>query len=140
MGTINYKTSDYITLGFNCDNFYTNDSDSYYECDMLYEEAESMLDECEFEYFTLGLEKGYYEGFSVVIENNETVFCYNDKKKAQKEITAIKELLTRLSDCLGLVSCRPGWCTGYETVSETIKSIREAVKVMRNDINTIVLA
>lgn len=54
------------------------------------------------------------------------------KKEAQKEITAIKNLLTECAG-LGLVQCFPGWCTGYNDYKGTLAAIKAAVKEMRQE-------
>ena len=177
MGTINYRTSDYITLGIKPydtddlmkdDDFldyvkteygYTmnDDEDTIYDiaCETIqeyteadYTNAEMILDKYSFYYYTVSLENGYYEGFSLDIKNNfpcvfdiandfPAVFDdYTEKMEAQKEITQIKEMLIELSGC-GMVAVYPGWCTGYEDYKGTQKAIAEAIKEMRQEVKNI---
>lgn len=162
MGTINYKTSDYITLGVQPYDYYDfeNDNefmkeikeevneyggtvenaiydyiDNLYECD--YYNIKTELKEHHFTYYHVTIEPGYYEGFTINIENNYPVSfdSYEDRAKAQKEITEIKKFLTACAG-MGLVKCSPGWCTGYANYSETITAINEAVKEMRTEAKT----
>ena len=160
MGAINYRTSDYITLGvkpYGIDDFlndpefmqeYEEDlSDifdspedaavktiaDYYNDDIDNIKAE--LERHSFYYFHISIVPGYYEGFTLDIEPNFPI-AYNDyaeKLEAQKEITTIRQFLI---DCagVGLVQCFPGWCTGYSDYKETIRAINDAVKVMRADV------
>ena len=165
MGTINYKTSDYITLSIkpydfddikkdltdffiydtNAGNDQTADivTDDYvyehitdmYDCDK--ENAQGYIDKYNLYYFHVAIEPGYYEGLSINIDNNFPVFFddYIEKKEAQKEITQLKKLLIDLAD-VGFVQTFPGWCTGYNDYKQTLKGIREAMKEVRQEVAT----
>lgn len=153
MGAVNYFTSDYITLGIKPYDYndFENDSElmeeireqgcnaqeyindliaSYYEDDFANIEHE--LNKYSFYYFHITIKPGYYEGFTLDIENNFPVAFdgWEDKRDAQKEITVIKQFLI---DCagMGLVQCFPGWCTGYSDYKSTVQAIKAAVKGMR---------
>lgn len=163
MGAVNYFTSDYITMGlrpYDTSDF-ENDRDfmeelqqevdeyggtlenaladyieSCYESD--YENIKCELEKRNFYYYNVTIKPGYYEGFTLDIENNFPVALdsWEDRKAANKEITEIKQFLI---DCagLGLVACFPGWCTGYKDYKGTLNAIREAVKEMRNELKTL---
>ena len=163
MGTINYFTSDYITMGikpYEVDDF-LKDADfmaempkitkqfnvtpteqaellisEYYEDDLANIQYE--LNNHSFHYYHIVIKPGNYEGFTLGIENNYPVAYddYMDRKEANKEITEIKQFLI---DCagLGLVACSPGWCTGYSDYKGTLKAIKEAIKEMRMEVKTI---
>ena len=160
MGTINHKTSDYITMAnyplCACDlekdpDFMDCIREGVKEYGGTIEEAietyirdveeedffnvENILEKYDFYYFHVVIEPGYYEGFSIQIENNFQVYfdCWEDKRDAQKEITRIKAFLLECADC-GIVQCFPGWCTGYANREETIEGIKEAVKAMREEV------
>ena len=166
MGSINYFTSDYITLcvkPYDTDD-YIKDNDfmdfireewnintedenevlkaaneqisADYEADR--ENAESILNGYNFYYFHVVLKPGYYEGFTLDIENNFGVAIdgWEDRREAQKEITQLKNCLLELAG-VGLVACSPGWCTGYKDYNETIKAIKEAIKEIREEYKTI---
>lgn len=103
-----------------------------------YKNIEIELKTHSFYYFHVVIKPGYYEGFTLDIENNFPV-CYDsweDKRAAQKEITELKQFLI---DCagLGLVKCSLGWCTGYSDYKGTIKAIKAAIKEMREEIKTV---
>ena len=166
MGAINYFTSDYITLGlrpYDADDFINdqgfmdfirdewnidisdqnavynavrNEISNCYECD--YENIKTELEKHYFYYYHVTIKPGYYEGFTLDIENNFPVALdsWEDRRDANKEITEIKQFLI---DCagLGLVACSPGWCTGYKDYKGTLKAIREAVKEMRSELKTV---
>lgn len=163
MGTINYGTSDYITLGivpYDTDDFRTDadfmrdiekhvdeyggtiESYMQYIISQYYEDdwynIENELKKHHFYYYHIAIKPGYYEGFYLDIENNFSVAfdSWEDRRAANKEITELKRFLI---DCagLGLVKCSPGWCTGYSDYSGTIAAINEAVKEMREELKNI---
>lgn len=163
MGTVNYFTSDYITMGVRPYELYDleNDADfmaeiraevkeyggtveealnSYisdcYESDLA--NAESILSRFSFWYFHVTIKPGYYEGFTLDISNNFPVAYdnYEDRRDAQKEITQLKKCLLELAG-VGLVACYPGWCTGYEDYKGTCKAIEAVIKAMRDEVKTI---
>ena len=157
MGTINYKTSDYITMGARIQNRtdFENDScfleemkeeiDRYglesvidseielnYDCDR--ENVETYLNQHDFTFYHVTIEPGYYEGFSINIENNFPV-AYNDreeKRQAQKEITELKQFLL---DCAGagIAVVYPGWCTTELSYNDSVKAIKAAIKEIREE-------
>lgn len=145
MGTINYRTSDYITLGapmFDYEDFTDEEGNvDYYamefEQEWLYDEIQAIRKKYDFYYYHVKLEPGYYEGFSVDIENNFGIAYDNweDKRLAQKEITEIKKFLLECAEN-GLVCVWPGWCTHYRTPEETRTDIAEAIKEMRSEART----
>lgn len=163
MGTVNYYTSDYITLGLRLYDSWElendlefmeeikNEVDEYggtienaiadyiedcYSCD--YENIKTELEKHNFHYYHIAIKAGYYEGFTLDIENNYPVALdsWEDRRDANKEITEIKQFLIACAG-LGLVQCSPGWCTGYNDYNGTIKAIKAAVKEMRDELRTI---
>ena len=163
MGAINYFTSDYITMGlrFYDRSDFENDLDfmeeareqvreyggtlesviddyisGYYEAD--FENIETELNKHNFQYYHITIKPGYYEGFTLDIENNFPVAFdgWEDRKEANKEITEIKGFLIACAG-LGLVQCSPGWCTGYNDYKGTILAIKAAIKEMREEVKTI---
>ena len=146
MGAVNYFTSDYITLGlrpYDTDDF-TDENNNidydeinyYYECD--YENIKHELEKHSFHYYHITIKPGYYEGFTLDIENNYPVALdgWEDRRNANKEITEIKQFLIACAG-LGLVKCSPGWCTGYSDYNGTIQAIKAAIKEMRSELKTI---
>lgn len=161
MGAVNYFTSDYITMGIEPYSAYDleNDSDfmdalrdevneyggtmdealeSYiqtsYEADEM--NIEFILEKYSFDYFHVTIKPGYYEGFTLDIENNYPVAFdgWEDKRAAQREITSLKKCLIECAG-VGMVECWPGWCTKYNDYRGTCKAIDAAVKVMRDEVN-----
>lgn len=157
MGTINYRTSDYITMGARIQNYsdFENDSDFLseyaedidrfglesvidseielnYDCDR--ENVETYLSQHNFYFYHVTIEPGYYEGFSINIENNFPVAFDNweEKRQAQKEITELKQFLL---DCCGagIAVVYPGWCTTELNYNDSVKAIKAAIKEIREE-------
>lgn len=165
MGAVNYFTSNYITMGlkpYDVDDFTkdpdfldfireecgidTTDENAVYAaaCDEIStcyesdcENIEHELSKHNFHYYHITIKPGYYEGFTLDIENNYGLAydSWEDKREAQKEITEIKQFLITCAG-LGLVKCSPGWCTGYSDYNSTIKAIGKAIKEMREESRT----
>lgn len=136
MGTINYKTSDFITLGYNCSDI--NYDDEFYSEDINfeYDEISAILRNEFFYYFHITIEPGYYEGFSINIENNFK-YCfddYNEKLQALKELTRIKYFLIYIVDNFNINVVYPGWCTSYGDYKKTLSEISAAIEEMKTEI------
>ena len=145
MGTVNYKTSDYITIGVKPYDY--NDFIGYFETDeQIYDEIAScyeddldniktILNKYRFLYYHITIEPGYYEGFSLMIENNYSIAFddYTDKREALKELTVIKQCLIDCCGC-GLVVCYPSWCTGYEDYNKSVEIIKQTIKDMKEEV------
>ena len=121
-----------------------DERESYaYELMRDYEEEDlanvsAILNKYSFYYYHVEIKRGYYEGFSIFIENNFGL-CYDsfiDKREAQKEITRLKSFLL---DCAGsgLVSCSPGYCTKYKDYKNTLADIDAAIRDMRTEARSI---
>lgn len=163
MGAVNYFTSDYITIGLRPYDSWELEKDSDFmeeirrECEECggtieniindyielcyesdYENIKTELQKHDFYYYHVAIKPGYYEGFTLDIENNFPVALdsWEDRKAANKEITEIKQFLIVCAG-LGLVQCSPGWCTGYNDYNGTIEAIKTAIKEMRNELKTV---
>lgn len=160
MGAINYFTSDYITMGLRpyertdfesdldfmeeareqvreyggtVESIIDNYISEYYEED--FSNIETELNKHNFQYYHIAIKPGYYEGFTLDIENNYPVALdsWEDRRDANKEITEIKQFLIACAG-FGLVQCSPGWCTGYNDYKGTIAAIKAVVKEMREEV------
>lgn len=135
MGAINYKTSEFITLGYNCNNIDYEDelyndiiSDYYYQ-------IQNRLTKESFNCFGVTLEPGYYEGYSIDIKFDFLYFDdWEEKKAAQKEITAITKFLLECITDFECVAVYPGWCTGYANYEKTLDELNAAIKEMRETV------
>lgn len=145
MGTINYGTSDYITIGYNL-NWNDSDFETWEEMENekqldiedTYNNIQAILNKYDFTFYHVTIEPGYYEGFCINIKNNFP-YCYDsreDKRAAQKEVTELKAFLIECVNT-GLVQVWPGWCTSYKTHNESIEAIKTAIKEMRAEIKSI---
>jgi hypothetical protein len=136
MGTINYKTSDFITIGYNCNNIDYDDQFYYEYIQEEYDAIQDKLKNNNFYYFHVVLEPGYYEGFTIDIEYNFPICIdtYEDKKAAYKEITQIKQFLIYCVENYNCVACFPGWCMGYADYRKTLSEISNAVYNMRDTV------
>ena len=136
MGTINYGTSDYITIGYNCNDIDYDDADYDFYINDDYETVKHVLNENFFYYFHVALKPGYYEGFYIDIEYNFPLFFDNctERAEAQKEITVIKNTLIKCVKNTNCCAVFPGWCTSYANYKDTLTKISEAVKAMRQEV------
>lgn len=143
MGTVNYYTSDYITLGLEpYDVGYYEDEDGNVDYDALnddydadFSNIQATLDKYDFHYLHVAIKPGYYEGFSLDIENNYPL-CFDswqDKKEAEKEATRLKRFLLECIDS-GLCKVSPGWVTAYYPRKESIEAVKTAIKELKDDI------
>jgi hypothetical protein len=136
MGAINYFTSDYITLGYNTNNIDYEDQFYYELINDEYDEISAILKNEYFYYFHVTIKPGYYEGFTIDIENNFS-YCfddYNEKLQALKEVTQIKNLLIYIVNNFTINVVYPGWCTSYGDYKTTLLEINSAIKEMKNEI------
>lgn len=145
MGAINYKRSEFITIGlkpFDPEDFKDENGeldtvamqDSY---QTVFDDISHIFYKYDFYYFHVTIEPGYYEGFTIDIENNFGLCydCYADKLDALKEVTQLKKLLLECADS-GLCEVHPGWVTVYLSHEDTVKDIRAAMKELKMKIKS----
>ena len=145
MGTINYGTSDYITMGFNLDVEPEYREDNLFWAEEDFRVVDDIIKRYGFEYFKVTLEPGYYEGFYVDIKENyiktydwgktECIDSYEERQAISREITAMREFLNELAD-MHMVSVYPGWGTGYADRKQTRADINEAIRSMRYELKS----
>lgn len=137
MGTINYRTSEYITLALPSLTLWdgATDEDVRVAEESIYQDAKQVLDGYDLTYFRAQLLPGYYDGFCLDLEYNPPVALDDatDKRRVQREVTQVGHMLRELVG-VGLTVCRPGWCLWYGTRAEAMRAIREAVRAMREDV------
>ena len=82
MGAINYKTSDYITIGYNLNTTDDYNDDYFYFMQEDFKIAQDFLKQYYFYYFHVTIKPGYYEGFSINIEFNYSwcFDCWQDRQ------------------------------------------------------------
>lgn len=162
MGTINYMTSDIITLGlrpyepqdFELDQDFMEDARERCEengCSLFdwiegtineYTEddrqtAADIISKYSFEFFQVSIEPGYYEGFSVYISDDlpGEYWDKDEREQALADAANLGDMLKELVNTAGLVEVWPGWCTTYHDTDRTLKDIRTTIKGLIYDIN-----
>lgn len=137
MGAINYGTSDYITIGYNCGDIDHNEVDYDFFMQDDYDTVKNILSNYSFYYFHVSVEPGYYEGFYIDIEFNYPLFFqdYTERKEAQQEITTIRHVLKQIVENTNCCAVYPGWCMGYADYSDTLSEIDKAAKQMRQHVH-----
>lgn len=162
MGTVNYKTSDIITLGlrpyesrdFELDpdfmeearhqsEKYGDDIDSIiYQTIADYTDddwrtAENIINRYSFEFFQVNIEPGYYEGFSVNISDDlpGEYWDAEEREQALTDAANLGDMLKELVNTACLVEVWPGWCTTYHDTDRTLKDIRKTIRGLIYDIN-----
>lgn len=89
MGTINYGTSQFVTVGApDC----SGNAEAY---DLLEDWVRDKLNQYNFEYYDLDIEYGYYEGFYIDIRKNDS-FYFLDVCDARKLLRLSETRLTVL--------------------------------------------
>ena len=137
MGAINYKTSKFLTIGYNlhdmeCDEFYFD----YIEDE--FDNINILLKQQDFKIFTVDLVPGYYEGFSINIDFDYLYFDdYNEKLEALKEITQLKQFLIFCVKNFNVNVCHPGWCTSYLNYKDSLTTINNKIKEIKQLIKSI---
>lgn len=131
MGTINYRTSDYITLGLNPVSGYDLEKDKEiieaakenaiendieYDNDFLegyardeayiinetdYYNAKYVFEKYSFYYFHITMESGYYEGFSFNIEPNFGL-CYDNYLEKREAQKEVTEIKKMMMELAGI--------------------------------------
>lgn len=139
MGTINYGSNNYINMGMNLsiyDNIYNYEDRQFEyetELDYLWEEIKELLNKYTFEYFTIKLEPGYYEGFYIDIDFDYLWVDSYEKPLILKELTQLKQFLLQCCN-YGIVKYSPGWCMGYYNEQETRKAIKQCIRNTKENI------
>lgn len=153
MGTINYKTMEYITLAIQpydfddiktgileddqyspeeiTENLVYDTINEYYSCDS--ENAKSIINNFYSLYFKLDIEPGYYDGLQIILD---TDFCFDteeDKKQCLDDLESLKKCLIDLAG-VGFVACVPFWFMTYYDYKQTLEKIEKATEAIKTDI------
>lgn len=139
MGTINYYTSDYITIGFDLSKEHIDKEtgEDITNCIVQdgFEQAQAQLEGCSFYYYSVKITPGYYEGFSIQIAFNYPLYfdSYEGKRAAQRELTELNHFLLFCVCYCDCCAVWPGWCTTYLNNTDTLKAIKKAIAEMREE-------
>jgi hypothetical protein len=141
MGTINYRRSDIITLGYNIDYKIEegmNEEEKQIQDEDAYYNSKFILDNYKynFEWFSIELKTGYYEGYYLDLDKNYYTenLDKEEKKEINKEINALEKLLIELVSNSEMNVCYPWWCTKWEDYENSIAKVKEAMKELRKAI------
>ena len=159
MGTINYRTSDYITLGIVPLDIYDveHDADIMEElteqvkeyggtiedaiCSYIrdaedddYDNIRYIIDDFRFDHIRVDIIPGYHAGFYLDIEfTPDDDLTDDERRNIRYELYQLENLLEKCADC-GMVEVTPGWCTHYSTYDETLTAIHDAIGEMLEDL------
>lgn len=162
MGTVNYKTSDIITLGlrpyeprdFELDPDFMEEARERCEengCSLFdwiegtineYTEndrqtAEHIISRYSFEFFQVSIESGYYEGFSVYISDDlpGEYWDADERQQALTDAANLGDMLKELVNDACLVEVWPGWCTTYQDPAHSLTDVKKTIRGLIYDIN-----
>lgn len=134
MGTINYGTSDIITLGirpYDYDDYTDSTGDINYDAmqsdyDTDIDNMVHIISRYDYNAIDVAIAPGYYEGYYINIVNNL------DDASPEDAITDVNNLQHMLTDLAGIGLCKiiPGWCTAYYNYNDTIASIQSVITTL----------
>lgn len=134
MGTVNFGTSDIITLCIlpyseinndDCEEEnYSNDNLYNFEKDII----EDVIDHYPFENFELKLAPGYYESFYLDIVTLQDWDSYNTMEVFNKDVDRLQKCLEKLVRDCGMRVVKPGWCTTYYNESDSLWEVEQAIE------------
>lgn len=137
MGTINYGTSHFITVGLNTWDFedgiddegFVVEGSRYDLMDDIRTGIENLLEDSGIKddsAYNVKIESGYYEGFYINITDEYLYFDdETDREEAREQITAIFDFLYKAVD-EGLCVVYPGWVTKCLNYEDSKKALEEA--------------
>ena len=131
MGTINYGSNEYFNIGVNPENYWVDGEFLDFEMEFDYNRIKNALEKYNFQYFTVTIEPGYYEGFYIKIDFDYLWVDAYEKLEILKELTQLKIFLLGCS-YNGLVEYYPGWCMGYSNPIQTKKAIIQRIKELKS--------
>ena len=159
MGTINYYTSDYITIASVCPLYpddYREDAeeqarDTGEDVDTLIEQWIALEHESAWadaqeaaaktkrnSFWKLEARPGYYEGSQVIIKNELPTSLTNaERKTALAEVDELEKALVYLAENSTFVETWPGWCQKRFTPAETLDAIARAAEEMREAVRAV---
>ena len=143
MGTINYFTSEYVTLGVcpfesvfamingECEKDTRDLTPEEFED--IQERVQAVIDQYDFNNTHINIKPGYYEGFSLeILPYEEDYYNLEERNEVIAELKTVEECLLKCLET-GLCVCTPGWCTGYYNKTDSIKAVKKAVAQMKED-------
>lgn len=158
MGTINYKTSRYITMAFESvdvdkelfevlqeeSETYGGEVQDYIDAyikdteEADFENVRSILETYSFRFFSVSQDFGYYDGSQIIIEKE---YAAEDEEEQAEELEEIEALRMLLHECngVGMRACSPHWCTAWKDFDGTADAIENACDAMRKEVEELEL-
>ena len=140
MGTINYKRSEIITLGYNTDNQIDEDFDEediQLQQEFDYEVSEEIVNKYTFKWFNVKIQYGYYDGYYLDLDKEYDINSFledYERDEIKEEINDLEELLNELVKNSQMNICYPFWCTGWEDYDNSLIKINEAINKLRKEL------
>lgn len=158
MGTINFRTSKYITMAFESIDMdkellevlkeesetYGGEVQDYIDAyikdteESDFENVRFILEKYSFRFFSVSQSCGYYDGSQIIIEKE---YDAEDEEEQAEELEEIESLRMLLHECngVGMRACSPHWCTGWKDFDETADAIEDACDAMRKEVEELEL-
>lgn len=139
MGTINYRSSDIITLGYDTDyemDEEFDEEDRYFQQEDDYYESNKIYEKYDFNWFKAKLEYGYYDGYYLDLDKDYETKYLEDYEidEIRKEIDDLEKMLIDLVNNSYLIVCYPWWCTKWENRENSLIRIKEAMNKLRKEL------
>lgn len=132
MGTVNFGTSDIITLCIPPYDIQNDDCKENYLVDDPYglerDFAEDVIDRYHFENLELKLVPGYYESYYLNIEILQDWDNYDTMEIFNNDVDLLKKCLTALVRDARMCVVSPGWCPTYYNKADSLWEIEEAIE------------
>jgi hypothetical protein len=114
----------------------TNNGDYYDDFYFELEEVDETIKNKNFYYFNLLIKYGYYNGFYLKLEDDNTKYIYENTKEKQevlKELTQIKKILVDFVKNGFLWGCYPSWVYSKLEKKETLTELRKIIKELKEE-------
>ena len=132
MGAVNYKTSNYITLGFDLSKNFESDDIKNATIDDAYESVSALINKYNFSYINITPIWGYYEGFSLDIDEIDLNDVSENIDEYHNDVKNLNKFLTECVNEIGLVVVTPSWCTGYCDANSSLEKIENVIRDLSN--------
>ena len=127
MGTVNYKNSNYITIGFDLSKDYGLEETKNNFIEESYESVRTLINKYDFKYINITVIWGYYEGFSLYIDEIDFDEANEDLEEYKNDLKNFNKFLIECVNDIGLVVVTPNWCTSYYSKSANLEKIENVI-------------
>lgn len=135
MGTINYRRSDIVTLGYNADYELEDgfdEEDKRLQDEDAYYNSKYITEKYDFNWFKAEIKGGYYDGYYLDLDKDyETKYLEKDDiDEIKEEIKKLKQMLIELIQNSEMNVCYPWWCTTWLGYEESLGKVSEAMNTL----------